>query len=140
MKRQEYDELTPIFEQAAADLPPALSARLQAIPMMAPPISLGRIAAVLASPILGLGVAWRYRELGRNLWDRGTIVLGRRIFSSWDFLVELAYRASLPEPELVVINGLMVAVMVLVSLGLGLYLWAESRELRFYAHHLTGQL
>ena len=139
MKPLEYEELTPVFERAAVDLPPALRARLQAIPIMPPPFSLGRMAAALAGPILGLAVAWRYREVGLNLWDRGINVLERRIINSWDFLVELAYSASLAEPQLAVIGGLMVAVIVLVSLGLGLYLWAESRELRFYAHQLTGQ-
>ena len=139
MKPLEYEELTPVFERAAVDLPPALRARLQAIPIMPPQISLGRMAAALAGPILGLAVAWRYREVGLNLWDRGTIVLERRIINSWDFLVELAYSTSLAEPQLAVIGGLMVAVMVVVSLGLGLYLWAESRELRLYAHQLTGQ-
>ncbi len=139
MKQQEYDQLTPIFERAAVDLPPALHARLQAIPMLAPLVSLGRVIAVLAGLILGLGAGWRYREVGLTLWDRGTILMERRIISSWDFLVELANSASLPQPELAVINGLMVAVMVMVSLGLGLYLWSESRQLRFYAHHLTGQ-
>ncbi len=140
MKPVEYEKLTPVFERAAVDLPPALRARLQAIPMLPSPISPGRVVAALAGLFLGLGAAWRYREVGLNLWDRGTIVLGRRIISSWDFLVELAYSASLPQPELVVINGLMVAVIALVSLGLGLYLWAENRELQFYAHHLTGKL
>ncbi len=140
MKPLEYEELTPIFERAAVDLPPALRAKLQAIPMMAPPISLGRVAAALAGLILGLGAAWRYREVGLNLWDRGTILLERLLISSGDFLVELAFRASLPEPELAVINGLMVAVLVLIGLGLGLYLWAESRGLRLYAQQLTGRL
>lgn len=139
MKPLDYEELTPVFERAAVDLPPALRARLQAIPIIPPQISLGQVASALAGLILGLGVAWRYREVGLNLWDRGTIVLERRIISSWDFLVELAYSASLPEPQLAVIGGLIVSVIILVSLGLGLYLWAESRELRFYAHHLTGQ-
>ncbi len=139
MKPLEYDQLTPVFERAAMDLPPALRARLQAIPMMPPPFSVGRAAAALASPILGLGVAWRYRGVGLNLWGRGTIVLERRTISSWDFLVELAYRASLPEPELAVINGLMVAVVILIGLGLGLYLWAESKGLRLYAQQLTGR-
>ena len=139
MKPLDYEELTPVFERAAVDLQPALRARLQAIPIMPPQISLGRVATVLAGLILGLAVAWRYREAGLNLWVRGISVLERRIISSWDFLVELAYSASLAEPQLAVIGGLMVAVIVLVSLGLGLYLWAESRELRFYAHQLTGQ-
>ena len=139
MKPLEYEELTPVFERAAVDLPPALRARLQAIPIMPPPLSLGRMAAALAGPILGLAVAWRYRDVGLNLWDRGINVLERRIINSWDFLVELAYSTSLAEPQLAVIGGLTVAVMVVVSLGLGLYLWAESRELRFYAHQLTGQ-
>ncbi len=140
MKRQEYEELTPIFERAAVDLPPALRAKLQAIPLMAPPISLGRVAAVLAGLILGLGAAWRYREVGLNLWDRGTILPERLVTNSWDFLVELAFSAYLPEPELAVIYGLMMAVVVLINLGLGLYLRAESRGLRLYAQQLTGQL
>lgn len=139
MKPLDYEELTPVFERAAVDLPPALRARLQAIPIIPPQISLGQVASALAGLILGLAVAWRYREVGLNLWDRGTIVLERRIISGWDFLVELAYSASLPEPQLAVIGGLIVSVIILVSLGLGLYLWAESRELRFYAHQLTGQ-
>ncbi len=139
MKQQEYEELKLIFERAAVDLPPALRARLQAIPTLAPPISLGRVVAALAGLILSLGAAWRYREVGLNLWDRGTILLERLLINSGDFLVELAYRASLPEPELAVISGLMVALVVLTSLGLGLYLWAESRGLRLYAQQLTGR-
>ncbi len=139
MKPLDYEELTPVFERAAVDLPPALRARLQAIPTLAPPISLGWVVAALVGPILGLGVAWRYREVGLNLWDRGTILLERLVTGSWDFLVELANNASLPEPELAVINGLMMAVVILIGLGLGLYLWAESRGLRLYAQQLTGR-
>ena len=104
-----------------------------------PPIPLGRITVVLAGLFLGLGAAWRYREVGLNLWDRGTVALERLVIGGGDFLVELAYRASLPEPEVAVINGLMVAGMALVGLGLGLYLRAESRGMRLYAHQLTGR-
>ena len=139
MKPPEYEELTPIFERAAVDLPPALRARLQAIPALEPPIPLDRITAVLAGLFLGLGAAWRYREVGLNLWDRGTVALERLVIGGGDFLVELAYRASLPEPEVAVINGLMVAAMALMGLGLGLYLRAESRGMRLYAHQLTGR-
>ncbi len=139
MNASEYEELNPIFDQAGVDLPPALQAKLQAIPELVRPISYRAGAWVAAALIAGAALLWPIRERFFDFWDRSTNGLERLVIATQDFLVELAYLAALPEPELAVINALGLLALAIIGFGMWLSLRADRQSVRLYAHQLIGR-
>ncbi|MEE9466206.1 MAG: hypothetical protein V3W14_11615 [Candidatus Neomarinimicrobiota bacterium] len=139
MNAPEYEELNPIFEQSAVDLPPSLQAKLMAIPDVVWPISYRAVAWVVVAGIAATALLLPFREKFFDFWDRSTTGLERMVIASRDFLVELAYLASLPEPELAVMNALGLLALAVIGFVMWLSLRADRQNVRLYTHQLAGQ-
>ncbi len=138
MSEQPFDELRQVFREALVDLPPALEARLNAIPELQRHTANGYLVRLLPLLTLIPGFLWAIIRYGADLIEylAGLMQgLSSRELPSLSFLTSLFQNLTLSElslpalPAIDTFTLLVVAAVVGLTMiaAVGWYLWHESQ-------------